>query len=65
MHDMIGSAGMLRGWASVWGMQAMIWLFAAMSVTVGATAMAELVLNRLARRTQVTRQSRTSSTSCR
>jgi hypothetical protein len=56
---------MLRGWASVWGMQAMIWLFAAMSVTVGATAMAELVLNRLARRTQVTRQSRTSSTSCR
>jgi hypothetical protein len=56
---------MLRGWASVWGMQTMIWLFAAMSVTVGATAMAELVLNRLARRTQVTRQSRTSSTSCR
>jgi hypothetical protein len=56
---------MLRGWASVWGVQMMMWLFAAMSVTVGATAMIELALNRRARRIQIAQQSRTSSTSCR
>jgi len=42
MQDMIGSGGMLRGWVAVWTLQ-MVWFAAAMVVTVGATAMLELL----------------------
>ncbi len=49
MQDMIGSAGMLRGWVAVWTMQ-MVWFAATMTVTVGATAMLELLFNGHARR---------------
>jgi hypothetical protein len=45
MHDMIGSGGMLRGWISMWTMQ-MMWFLAMMTVAVGATAMAELLITR-------------------
>ena len=51
MHDMMGNAGMLRGWVSIWTMQ-MIWFVAAMSVAVGVTAMAELLMTRRGRRAQ-------------
>jgi len=40
MHDMIGSAGMLRGWIAMWTTQA-FWLFASLTVSVGAAAVAE------------------------
>jgi hypothetical protein len=42
MHDVIGGAGMLRGWVAVWSMQ-MLWLMAGLAATVGATAMVELM----------------------
>jgi hypothetical protein len=42
MQDMIGSGGMLRGWVAVWTLQ-MVWFAAMMTVTVGATAMLELL----------------------
>jgi hypothetical protein len=48
MHDMIGSAGMLRGWVAVWTLQ-MVWFAALMTVTVGATAMLELLFTGHAR----------------
>jgi hypothetical protein len=40
MHDMIGSAGMLRGWITMWAAQA-LWLLASLTVSVGAAAVAE------------------------
>ncbi len=43
MHDVIGNAGMLRGWISVWTMQ-MLWLFAGLTLAVGVTAMIELMI---------------------
>jgi hypothetical protein len=49
MQDMIGSTGMLRGWVAVWTLQ-MVWFAATMTVTVGATAMLELLFNGHARR---------------
>ncbi len=49
MHDMIGSTGMLRGWVAVWTLQ-MAWFAAMMTVTVGATAMLELLFTGHARR---------------
>ncbi len=49
MHDMIGSAGMLRGWIEVWTTQ-MLWLLASLSVSAGAVAITELVLAVRARR---------------
>ena len=52
MHDVMGNAGMLRGWISIWTMQ-MIWFVAAMSVAVGVTAMAELLITRRGRRAQL------------
>lgn len=45
MHDVIGNAGMLRGWIAVWTMQ-MVWLFVALAFSIGATAMMELLMNR-------------------
>ena len=51
MQDMIGSAGMLRGWVAVWTLQ-MVWFAATMTVTVGATAMLELLFTGHARCTR-------------
>ena len=48
MQDMIGSGGMLRGWVAVWTLQ-MVWFAAMMTVTVGATAMLELLFTGHAR----------------
>lgn len=49
MHDMLGSAGMLRGWIAMWTMQ-MLWFVLAMTVTVGATAIGELLHDGYVRR---------------
>ena len=49
MHDVIGSAGMLRGWVTVWTTQ-MLWLLAALTVSVSAAVMAELLIARRTRR---------------
>jgi hypothetical protein len=43
MHDMIGSAGMLRGWIAMWTTQA-LWLIASLTVSVGAAAAAEVLI---------------------
>ena len=48
MQDMIGSGGMLRGWVAVWTLQ-MVWFAAMMTVTVGVTAMLELLFTGHAR----------------
>jgi hypothetical protein len=40
MHDMIGSAGMLRGWITMWTTQS-LWLLAALTVSIGAAVVAE------------------------
>jgi hypothetical protein len=48
MHDMIGSAGMLRGWVAVWTTH-MLWLLAVLTVSVGAAAVAELLIGARAR----------------
>lgn len=42
MHDMIGSAGMLRGWVAM-SMQ-MLWILATLAVSVGAAALVELLI---------------------
>ncbi len=49
MHDMIGSAGMLRGWIAMWTTE-MLWLLASLTVSVGAVAVAELLMAARARR---------------
>ena len=51
MHDIIGNAGMLRGWVAIWSMQAM-WLLATMTLAIGAMVVAELRSTRRARRTR-------------
>jgi len=43
MHDMIGSAGMLRGWIAMWTTQA-LWLLASLTVSVGAAAVAGVMI---------------------
>ncbi len=43
MHDVIGSAGMLRGWVAVWTLQ-MLWLFVALTVSVGVLAAVEFLI---------------------
>jgi hypothetical protein len=43
MHDMLGSAGMLRGWVILWTMQ-MLWLLATLTVSVGAVAVVEVLI---------------------
>jgi hypothetical protein len=42
MHDMIGSAGMLRGWVDVWTAH-MLWLLATLTLSIGAVALVELL----------------------
>jgi hypothetical protein len=42
MHDMIGSAGMIRGWVDVWTAHT-LWLLATLSVSVGAGVLVELL----------------------
>jgi hypothetical protein len=49
MHDVIGSAGMLRGWVAVWTMQT-LWLLATLTLSVGAVAVGELLINAWHRR---------------
>jgi hypothetical protein len=49
MHDMIGSAGMLRGWITVWTSQ-MLWLLGSLTVSVGTVALAELLIAARVRR---------------
>ena len=51
MHDVIGSAGMLRGWIALWTME-MLWFSAMMTLTVGAIAIAELLITARADRAQ-------------
>lgn len=53
MQDMLGSAGMLRGWIAVWSMD-MVWFVATMTLTVGATATLELLFGGHARRVLAT-----------
>lgn len=48
MQNMIGSAGMRRGWAAIWSME-MLWLFATLSLCVAAAAAVELVMSARAR----------------
>jgi hypothetical protein len=52
MHDMIGSAGMLRGWVAVWTMQ-MLWLFASLTAAVGVVGVLETLVARYHRRREV------------
>ncbi len=49
MHDIIGSAGMLRGWVTVWTMQ-MLWLFASLTVAVGVVGVVETIVDEYRRR---------------
>ena len=49
MHDMIGSAGMLRGWMAMWS-TGMLWLLGSFTLSVGAAAIAELLIAARARR---------------
>jgi hypothetical protein len=42
MHDMIGSAGMLRGWVDVWPAH-ILWLLATLTVSVCAGVLVELL----------------------
>ena len=52
MHDLIGSAGMLRGWVAVWTMQ-MLWLFASLTVAVGVMGVVETLVAEYRRRRDV------------
>ncbi len=45
MHDMIGSAGMLRGWVDVWTTH-MLWLLATLTLSLSVAACIELVATR-------------------
>lgn len=40
MHDMIDSAGMLRGWIDIWTGH-FLWLLATLTMSVGAVALVE------------------------
>jgi hypothetical protein len=51
MHDAIGTAGMLRGWISIWTTQ-MVWLLAALAVSIGTTVVVETLIVARARREQ-------------
>jgi hypothetical protein len=44
MHDMIGSAGMLRGWVDIWTSH-LLWLLAALTMSVGTLALVELLFD--------------------
>ena len=43
MHDVVGSAGMLRGWVDVWTTH-IVWLLATLTVSVGAGGLVELLI---------------------
>ena len=45
MQEMIGSAGMLRGWMAVWNMQ-MLGALAALTIAISAAAMIEMLVAR-------------------
>ena len=49
MHDLVGGAGMLRGWVAVWSMQ-MLWLLPAMALAVASAALVELLFTTRAAR---------------
>jgi hypothetical protein len=42
MHDMVGSAGMLRGWVDVWTTH-MLWLLATLTLSLGVAAGVERI----------------------
>jgi hypothetical protein len=46
MHDVIGSAGMLRGWVEVWSAH-MLLLLVTLIVSVGAAALVEFLATHL------------------
>jgi hypothetical protein len=46
MHDMIGSAGMLRGWVEVWSAH-MLLLLTTLAVSVGVAVLVELLTTHL------------------
>ncbi|MGC1411423.1 MAG: hypothetical protein WA864_21055 [Acetobacteraceae bacterium] len=48
MHDVLGSAGMLRGWIAMWTQ--MLWLLASLTMSIGAVAVFELFITAHARR---------------
>ena len=52
MHDVIGGAGMLRGWVAVWSMQ-MLWLFASLTIAVGVVGVLETLVAGYHRRREV------------
>jgi hypothetical protein len=45
MHDLIGSAGMLRGWVEVWSAH-MLLLLGTLTVSVGSAGLVELLTTR-------------------
>jgi len=51
MHDAIGTAGMLRGWVAIWTVQ-MVWPLLALTVSLGATAIAEALMDARGQRKQ-------------
>ena len=51
MHDAIGTAGMLRGWVAIWTVQ-MVWPLLVLAVSLGATAIAEALMDARAQRRQ-------------
>jgi hypothetical protein len=51
MHDAIGTAGMLRGWVAIWTVQ-MVWPLFALAVSLGATAIAEALVEARGQRRQ-------------
>ena len=51
MHDAIGTAGMLRGWVTIWTVQ-MAWPLLALVVSLGAMAIAEALMEALGQRRQ-------------
>lgn len=51
MHDAIGTAGMLRGWVTIWTVQ-MAWPLLALVVSLGVMAAAEALTETLGQRRQ-------------
>jgi hypothetical protein len=51
MHDAIGTAGMLRGWVTIWTVQ-MVWPLLALVASLGAMAIAEALMEALGQRRQ-------------
>jgi hypothetical protein len=51
MHDAIGTAGMLRGWVTIWTIQ-MLWPSLALAVSLGAMAITEALIEARGQRRQ-------------